>query len=65
MAKLLGAPEHLGYSERQLLPGILFNFELTATRFSEFIVFRSTVVFGGSPVGLDPTTALQSMERGI
>jgi hypothetical protein len=58
-------PQYPGNSIAKLAPVLGLDFELFPARGSERVEARSSAQFRDTPLGLDPTTVFQSMERGI
>src|SRR6266704_2610987 len=62
---LLSCLQDLRDGGGELAPGALFSFQLPAPEPRQLIKLRTAIVFRCAPASLDPTLALQSMERGV
>src|SRR5260370_9963831 len=62
---VLGCVEDLRDGGGKFAPGAFFQLQLFSPGRGQFIKLRSTIVLRCSPARLDPTLALETMERGI
>ncbi len=62
---LLSCLEDLGDRSGEFAPGALLPFQLLAPEPRQLIKLRTAIIFRCAPARLDPSLALQSMERGV
>src|SRR4051812_19430466 len=62
---LLRGPQHLAHGGGQFLPRFLLNLKLAASALRELVKLCFTIIFGSAPLRIDPSAALQAVQRGI